>query len=650
MPGPLLKQRLRYRFDNFMARGGSSVFISLVVVFVIVLVLLIAARGVAHLLTPGSSSPGFGWDSFMTYLQMTDPGSVAEDITSRGWYQAIGITAGVAGIVMLSALIAFITTALDHRLHNLRKGHSRVVESGHTLILGWDEQRIVEIARELITANESLRRRAIVILADQDKEYMDDYLSVSLPNRFTTSIVTRSGNPSSLVNLQLSSAGTASSVIVLSGCSDSSPASAREESDARVVKTLLAVQSQRRSGAPLNVITEIFDPAIRTLVKRTIDDTVVALHAREILSRILVQTSRSIGLSIVYDELLSFRDNEIYFYQADWGRLTFAELALRFDKAVPIGISTDVGELLLNPAPDRPMSPSDQLLLIADDDSSIVMAGKPVASPRPLPLPSRRLERSREHHLIVGHTPKTPLILSELGKYVVAGSEVHLVPRAHHTINGNDLEAIYGQVNGLKVSTLDLDPLDPATWVSNSPARYDSIIILSDGDEVRLTDQNDDETILILLLIRRTLEEARTEQVVDTTIVTELIESENQGLAESTGVHDFVVSSRLVSTLLAQISEQPLMQEVYQALFDEEGAEIYLKPASLYLNDLPQSVSFADLGALAQQRGEVCIGVRLKAHEDRKDLNHGITLAPLKTSIWQLDASDQLVVLAENET
>ncbi len=27
------RQRLRYRFDNFMARGGSSIFIALIVVF-----------------------------------------------------------------------------------------------------------------------------------------------------------------------------------------------------------------------------------------------------------------------------------------------------------------------------------------------------------------------------------------------------------------------------------------------------------------------------------------------------------------------------------------------------------------------------------------------------------------------------------------
>jgi hypothetical protein len=650
MPGPPLKQRLRYRFDNFMARGGRSIFISLVLVFVIILVGLILTRGLVRLFAPGGASTGWGWDSFLTFLQMTDPGSVAEDMTSGGWYQAIAITGGVVGIVMLSALIAFITTDIDRRLGNLRKGHSQVVEAGHTLILGWDEQRVVEIIRELVIANESHRRRAIVILADEDKEYMDDYLSVAVPHRATSVVVTRSGNPSSLLNLDLVSVATASSVIVLSGCSDSAPAAAREESDARVIKTLLAVQNRRPPGSSLYIVTEIFDPAIRALIAQTAGEGVVALHARDFLSRILVQTSRSLGLSVVYDELLSFRGNELYFFGADWGSATFGELQLRFERSVPIGLHTGNGELLLNPPASRPLEPADRLLMIAEDDSLITLLPARVADPGARRLPARRLQRTAERHLIVGHTHKTPGVLSELRQYVTEGTRVHLMPRAHHTINGSDIEGVTDRTNGMEVSTLALDPLDPATWQQHRPGDFNSIILLSEGDEVRLPDQIDAETILILLLIRGQLERAREQGRVDTTVITELIMSENQALAASTGVHDFVVSARLVSMLLAQISEDRLMHAVYQNLFSEAGSEIYLKSAALYLDDLPQQVAFAELTRLAQERGEVCLGVKLKASEDRADLNYGIKLAPPKASVWNLDAADTLVVLAEDET
>jgi hypothetical protein len=46
----------------------------------------------------------------------------------------------------------------------------------------------------------------------------------------------------------------------------------------------------------------------------------------------------------------------------------------------------------------------------------------------------------------------------------------------------------------------------------------------------------------------------------------------------------------------------------------------------------------------------VCVGVKLKAYEDRPDRNYGVTLAPLKSSMWDLTEADALVVLAENGT
>ena len=69
-----------------------------------------------------------------------------------------------------SALIAFITTALDQKLNELKRGRSKVIETAHTLILGWNEQRIVEILQELILANESEKDACVVILADKDRE------------------------------------------------------------------------------------------------------------------------------------------------------------------------------------------------------------------------------------------------------------------------------------------------------------------------------------------------------------------------------------------------------------------------------------------------------------------------------------------------
>ncbi|MCB2224591.1 MAG: hypothetical protein KQH83_10535 [Actinobacteria bacterium] len=641
MNRPSFRQWIRYHFDNFMARGGRSIFVSLVAVFLAALALLVSIRLLLEAFVPEASDTGLGWSTFVTFLQLTDPGSMAEDSVSSGWYRVVAIAAGVTGIVLLAALIAFITNAVDRRLHDLRKGHSRVVERHHTLILGWEEQRVSEIVRELVIANESEDRQAIVILADRDKEYMDDFLAIAVPDRRTTRLVTRSGNPASPLNLRLAAVGAARSAIVLAGCADSAPQAAKAESDARVVKTLLALRSETGGGG-LHAVVEVFDPAVRALLEGLTDFGVVALDARDFLSRILVQTSRSLGLSVVYDELLSFDGNEMYLCPGPFEGLRFGEVVFRYRQAIPIGVMDETGVLAVNPPQDRVLRASDRLLVVAEDDSTITFSDHPVAEPSRPARVTERLAREQERYLLVGRTPKSPLVLSELSKYVLPGSSVDVVPRMHPD-GGAPAGIPAAGAGGLVVSTMDVDPLLPETWTSIEPSSYHAIVLLSEGDEHRLPDQIDAETILILLLIRRALEERGAP---GTTVITELVESENQPLAASTGVNDFVISSRLVSMLLAQMSEEPSMHDVYEQLLQEEGSEIYLKPASLYLEELPAEVPFADLIGLAAGRGEVCIGVRTGRPGDPG----GVLLAPPKTDLIAVGPGDSLVVLAEDET
>ena len=65
----------------------------------------------------------------------------------------------------------------------------------------------------------------------------------------------------------------------------------------------------------------------------------------------------------------------------------------------------------------------------------------------------------------------------------------------------------------------------------------------------------------------------------------EILESENQSLVAHAGVNDFIISNRFISMLVAQISEDADIKPVYDDLFQEDGSEIYLKPAPLYFSE-----------------------------------------------------------------
>ena len=130
----------------------------------------------------------------------------------------------------------------------------------------------------------------------------------------------------------------------------------------------------------------------------------------------------------------------------------------------------------------------------------------------------------------------------------------------------------------------------------------------------------------------------------------EILDSQNYPLISQAGVKDVIISNRLVSMILAQVSESRDIKHVYDDIFAEEGSEIYLKPASLYFESFPMDLSFADMIQIAQDRKEVCFGLKLKANEGDSEQNYGIQLIPEKNQRFVLNAEDSLVVLAEDES
>ncbi|MFT5354619.1 MAG: hypothetical protein ACI9KE_001826 [Polyangiales bacterium] len=282
-----LTEKLRYRFDSFMAKGGRSSFVALTAVFLISLVLITVTRA-AFIEAVGDvdveRGRGFWRQAWITFLEITDPGSMTQDVDSSPLVKIFAVLAGLVGIVLLSALIALVTNALDQRLQNMRKGHSKVIEDGHSLILGWND-RIADILRELTLANESEAKATVVILADRDKEEMDDFISLNLPETLTTKIVTRSGSPSASVNLSVVSAETARSVIILARAAVGDDESDLKRSDLSVIKTVLAVR-QVSGERKVPVVAELFGAQRRDLARSIDADNVVCIDADALLAKI----------------------------------------------------------------------------------------------------------------------------------------------------------------------------------------------------------------------------------------------------------------------------------------------------------------------------------------------------------------------------
>ncbi len=656
MKSATLRERLRYQFDSFISKGGGSIFVSLVVVFLVLFAFLAGLRGLSMLVEPKGVShethDSFLGQTYIIFLELTDPGNMNQDKFSSPLYKISGVLAGLAGVIILSMLIAFITTALDQKLAELRKGFSRVIEEDHTLILGWNH-RVSEILRELIIANESERDACVVILADVPKEEMDDFLKVNVTDRRTTRIVTRSGKPSAKLNLEMVSLPTSKSVVVLASCPEAASDAEKAASDIRTIKTILGVMASRDDGEAeeLNIVAELFFERSRQIAE-DISPEVTAIDGQEILAKLLVQTSRSLGLSVVYAEMLSFDGCELYFHRADWSEIAFGEIQYHFPDGVPIGLRHSDGEVVINPDADMVMKPDDDILILAEDDSTIEFVKQPVAKPTGLKLADgKKNEQTVERELLIGWNEKLPMIVREYADYVQAGSQIDIMLREPTDLIRQAVRNLDEELENLTVRLIEGNPTDIPSLTELEPFRYDNIIILSSGDVEADSETSDSETIVILILLRKIFSEAGPDiDTSKTKIITEVMDSDNQELVARAGVHDFIISNRFVSTILAQISEEASIKTVYDDLFSEDGSEIYLKPARLYFDSFPVEVSFADMMDIAQQRQEVCIGLKVQALENDMNRNFGVTLIPEKNTRWTLNPEDRLVVVSEDET
>ncbi len=644
------RQRWRYRIDSFLARGSGPLFLSLIVAFFGSIALIGAMRWLFHQFAPDTEH-NFADQIWVIFLQLTDPGNMVQDNDTPTIFKTAAVVAGITGVVIFSAFIAFLTTALDQTIAHLKKGHSQVLESGHSLILGWSP-RVVEILRELVEANESEPDPVVVILAEKDKEVMDEYLRSNFTDRRNTRIVTRGGAPASVQALDRVSASEAKSAIVLAHCNPAASLETKLSSDAKVVKTVLAVESRLEEGAEFSIVAEIFTERNRQVVKDIAPEMVSVIDAEEILAKIMVQTSRTSGLSVVYSELLSFEGCEMYFHNnPEWAGLRFDRLQFHFPDGVPIGIRAPDGEIEIRPALDREMTAQDEILIVAEDDSTIEFVPQPVMTPKAGTIPDKRIRLKFERQLILGWSYKAPIIIREYADYVLDGSQIDVMvkdppPQLMETIQKLDAEST------ATVRLIDKDPLVCEELASMSPFLYNNVIILPqkpslDSEPERI----DSETIVVLLHLRK-LQKALTEagKIVETKLITEVLESLNQELVSHAGVNDFIISDRMVSMIFAQISEERDIQLVYDNLFQEDGSEIYVKPAWLYFKELPVSCRFGDLMRVAQKRdGEICLGYKLGALENDGGANYGVKLIPLKDSEVTLTEQDSLVVVAEDD-
>jgi voltage-gated potassium channel Kch len=622
------RDRLRYAVDEFFARGTIALILGLFAVSVLIIMIIAAVVWVAGV---GEGRP-FLQLIWMGLLRTLDPGTMGADEGTPEFLGAM-LVVTLGGIFVISALIGIINTGFQDRLAELRKGRSRVIESEHTVILGWNQQ-VFTILSELISANANQRGRSVVVLADRGKLEMDDEIRTRIPDTRGTKIVCRSGSPVDLDEIDIAGVQRSRSVIVL--------APEVDEPDIEVIKTILAITNDpNRRPEPYHVVAEIHEASNLEAARLVGKDEVELVVVGDVVSRIIAQTSRQPGLSIVYGDLLDFDGDEIYFSRlpALAGR-SFGDAQLAFEESTLIGVETDADGVRLNPPAATVLGADDRVILIAADDDAIRIREDGHAAPVDheaiavcVPTPV-----AREATLLLGWNRRVSQIARELDAYVAKGSSLTIV--TDDPAAAGSLEDLRASLTNQELRFVARSTTNRATLDALGVASYNHVLVVSPID--RYDAQRADARTLVTLLHLRDIASIVGHPF---SITSEMADVRNRSLAEVTRADDFIVSDRLISLLLTQVAENKQLNAVFADLFDADGSEVYLRPVADYVGTGRQ-VSVATVVEAARRLDEVAIGYRIRAESGDATKAYGVHVNPRKSTQVTFEPTDRIIVLA----
>ncbi|MEA5060722.1 MAG: hypothetical protein VB049_11960 [Candidatus Pelethousia sp.] len=619
-----LRARLRYQFDNIMARGT----IPLIIMLLSITLVVVLAIGVLSWVVNRNVFGSLGNSIWQNLMHALDAGALAGLQAESGpLFLALMTITTVCGIFITSMLIGIINSGLENKFENLRKGNSKVIEADHTVILGFDN-RIFTMLAELVIANENRTRPRIVILGTEDKEVMDQSVRDYLPDHKNTGIICRTGDTADSVALERCSVEACRSIIV------------NEANDAKTIRTILSVTNYLKAYPEnqAHITAVIHEESNVDVAKIAGEGRVEVVFFADAMSRIIAHTCRQPGLSLVYSELFSYEGNEIYTEAIPtFAGKTFGQVLALPENACVIGLKRNK-QALINPPMDTLIDSADEIILIAEDDG---IAQVETVEPGRETLFAKEAGSWGEQPdslLVLGHNGLLTGMVEELDRYVAPGSRVTVACDSQAAIL--ETEGLRDRLRTMSLRTVLCDRCERKVLENFVSEGYRNIVVLSDAQAD--PEVADATTLMVLMHLRDIAKKTKAEF----SVTSEMLDVRNQELAKITKVNDFVVSSNLTSLLTVQISENRLLAAVFADLLDEEGSEIYLKPAYNYVVT-GSPVNFRTITQAAARKGEIFIG-----YKDMERTGEGIKttvrLNPPKRETITFDSEDMIIVIAED--
>ena len=597
-----IKKRFNYWLDKEMAKGTISIIKLLsfsvisVVVFVSVLIVLFKLKDTFF---------SAFWDSFATIINAWMPSSEDGEVG----YIILNTLTAIIGLLFTSILIGVISSGIEERIDALRKGNSYVLEEGHTVILGYNQGEH-GLLKQLIMAS-GKRKRCIVIFTDIEKPSMEEDISnnVEVPDNVT--VLCRNGDITNVNDLRCCSIETASLVIVNS------------MNDNRRVKAILAVMILLKDypDCKVRMVACVSNERYLLPRKKILDKNITMLKTDEIMAKVIAHTATEPGLSIAFKELMNFEENEFYFEKDPrFVGISVLVAAKMIDKAVLVGLVRN-GKTILNPDRDIVIEKEDELILFEQEKGSyeLHMFEQKDVEDR---LPPKKVEDSKGKVAVFGINVLLDTILKELPEDV---EEIHIYSDQPEAI---EMAEEYKERKIRVIKRYKEGRLEKIV------EEYSHIIILAD----RNSEREDADMNSILLLLK--LLDIKERKDYDYNLVVELNMENAYNISPKNQSVDYIVNSNISSLILAQISENPGLEQVFDELLTNKGNELYSRPIKNFNLHDGHDYSFVGLKEIALSYGYTLLGVM---HQNQLQMNPGLDERIL------FDREDRLMLQRRNK-
>ncbi len=653
--GPTFKEKFNYWFDNIMTKGmvakvGILLGVTMLITFVagLIIAVIFGSMGVRTSI----------WQSF---LHVIDPGTIAGD-EGGVIYIFIMFALTIFGLLFTGTLIGILNNGMEQRMESLAKGKSRILEKGHTVVLGYNPVTL-SILDELMEANRNHKRVPVVIMDQVPAVDMEYEVRNRLSTDKHTKFIFRTGSIYNFDDLDICSMQDCKSVII----------NATEDFD--TIKAILACKGKLDHMEEENLLDH--DVYITAVIRDEGNEREARLAGGwrlklivypRIMAKIISGAGRQPGLSYVYTELFNYDGHEVYCdyihpgesltddvniyainqYMEDTIILGGIPHSYRPDEQLSkeeLYENKPSGRAYTFPAFDRSMQFKDFskffVLELDDDPVKVLPSDRSSHGVKEEQIRRNILpDSARVKIVILGISSLLNQILLELDGYYVEvckEAEVVIVDDApiasgkYKLRPQEEYKALHMTYRG-DINVYDYDGLDQV--LDNSVT---SIMILTEeiGNQTK-----EDESVLMQLIYLRDI---RHKHGYDFNITCEMNLDQNRELAELTGRSDFVVGSNVTALIMTQISEYPELYEFFEEILSNVGSEIYMRKASAYLNFTGDVIKtdFYTMTEACARHEDVLIGIQRRKISAGRELKHEYDEPILNPPKWEEDSSGQ---------